>query len=183
MKIGFIVLAGGKSKRMAYPKHELKFHNQRMIDFIVNKVKVMTDYIYISANQTINGYKITHDQRQDIGPIEGIYQCMNYSRCDYYCVITCDNPLIPISVYQSMLENIGEKECIVLKNNGKVEPLVSVFKRDTLNKIKKQIEDENYSVNDLCQSLDTAYYNSDLILINVDTKEDYQKLISEHEKN
>ena len=63
MKIGFIVLAGGKSKRMAYPKHELKFHNQRMIDFIVNKVKVMTDYIYISANQTINGYKITHDQR------------------------------------------------------------------------------------------------------------------------
>lgn len=183
MSIGFIILAGGKSTRMKYPKHELIFNNQRMIDFIVNKAKVMTDKIYISANQTINGYTITHDQHKDIGPIEGIYQCMKYSDCDYYCVISCRHPLIPISIYQAMLKNIKDKECIVLRNNGQVEPLVSIFRKDVLTKIEKQIQERNYSVTDFCDSLDHTYYNSDLVLIGLKTQDDYQKLVKEYKKD
>ena len=103
MTTGFIILAGGKSTRMNYPKHELILNNQRMIDFIVNKAKEVTDKIYISANESINGYQITSDQRDNIGPIEGIYQCMQLSDCDYYCIMPCDKPMLPITIYKAML--------------------------------------------------------------------------------
>lgn len=183
MTTGFIILAGGKSTRMNYPKHELMLNNQRMIDFIVNKAKEITDKIYISANESINGYHITYDQRDNIGPIEGICQCMQLSDCDYYCVMPCDKPMLPISIYKAMLENIKDKECIVLRNSGRVEPLVAVFKRSAIETIKQRINDGHYSMTELCEALTHTYYNTDLTLLNIKTQEDYQLLLNQFEYN
>lgn len=183
MTTGFIILAGGKSTRMNYPKHELMLNNQRMIDFIVNKAKEITDKIYISANESINGYQITYDQRDNIGPIEGIYQCMQLSDCDYYCIMPCDKPMLPIAVYKAMLENIKEKECIVLRNSGKIEPLVAVFKRSAMTAIEQRINDGLYSMTELCEVLPHTYYNTDLTLLNIKTQEDYQLLLNQFEYN
>ncbi|MEG0367855.1 MAG: molybdenum cofactor guanylyltransferase [Coprobacillus sp.] len=183
MTTGFIVLAGGKSTRMNFPKHELMINNQRMIDYIVSKANEITNKVYISANSTINDYKITYDQRQNIGPIEGIYQCMHYSDCDYYCVMPCDKPMIPISVYRSMLENIKEYDCILLRNGGKVEPLVAVFKKSVEKIIKERIENGLYSMTELCEQLSCTYYNTDLTLLNIKTQEDYQLLLNQFEQN
>ena len=85
MKIGGIILSGGKSRRMKSDKSLKKINNIPLIDIIIEKSMKQLDYVFINSNKLENyNFKgMNIDVVKDcikgyLGPLAGILTGMKW---------------------------------------------------------------------------------------------------------
>lgn len=98
MKLGILILVGGKSSRMnGFDKSQLTYQNRSFLDILTLEFDAF-EYKYLSDNQSMkhyhNNYITIKDEYDEIGPMGGIVSAFHQTKCDALFVLACDNPFV-----------------------------------------------------------------------------------------
>ena len=138
---GVIILCGGKSTRMNYPKAMLPFGPELMLQRIVRITNAITPtQVVVSAKeQTLPELPETvlfaTDEQPERGPLEGIAAGLHSlpSHVKSVLVTSCDVPLLPADVVRFLFEKMdAEYDIVVPKEERFFHPLLAVYRTTVL---------------------------------------------------
>lgn len=157
-----IILAGGKSSRMGVNKALVLFQNQRMIDIASAKLARFADTILVSSNEPIpdfDGQRVP-DVIFEIGPLGGLFSCLNVSATEINLVIPCDVPLLPASLYEQLWPLASAFDVVIPRlPDGKLEPLIGFYKKSTLAAMEEMIAANDFKLLHLFNKVNTYYFD------------------------
>lgn len=159
-----IVIAGGKSSRMGTSKALIEYRGKRLIDNAIQILKVNSNTILISSNEIIPNitYPKIADEFKNIGPMGGLFSCLDASKTELNLVISCDAPHVESSLYRQLLENSEGFDAVIPRlPNGKLEPLIACYKKSILPIVLGQINILDYKMVHLLQKLRVNYIDFD----------------------
>jgi molybdopterin-guanine dinucleotide biosynthesis protein A len=148
MRLGSIVLCGGKSTRMGADKASLPFGDETMLARVVRLLSVMSRPIVVvtAAGQARQALPVpcrfATDERPDRGPLEGLAAGLRAigNDADAVYATSCDVPLLVPAVVTALAERLGDhdidKHDIAVPWDGKYHhPLSAVYRIGVLPKI------------------------------------------------
>jgi len=183
-KIAIAILTGGLSTRMGSPKENIELViNGKKATFLQHLCANFEAFPkrYISENKNQNydleGYISIKDEYEEIGPLGGIYSVLKNSNAEAVLFVACDMPLFSYEVAMKLLEKYDGEDALVSMVNGIRQPLASIYTKACIPHIERQINDGNYKLGVLINSVNTKYvdmseYND--YYINVNTKEVFE---------
>ena len=175
----FLILAGGKSRRMGVNKADLLYRGETFLNRLIKKAA------NIGFEEILVSGKHIADVIPDRGPLGGIYSGLLAASKPLCFVTSVDLPLISESTIKNLIEqHLASRRhpITVLKNNGQIEPLIGVFDRSLCEQIKNMIEINPVSVFRLLDAAGFSCYDhkdSKNEIRSVNTKEDYKWLIEQ----
>jgi len=189
IKLSAAVLAGGKGSRMhGNNKAFLRYGNQSFIENILEQFEGI-EQVMISVNDTQAyeklEFSLVKDKFSDIGPMGGLYSCLEVCRNDYLFVCAVDMPLLDGQIVHYMSEFISsDYDCYVIKTGKKVHPLCAIYHKRVFGVVSELITSGNYKMMNLLKHLKVKYvpleYScfDESVVSNINDKLDYAKIRS-----
>lgn len=190
-EIGVLILAGGKSERMLFPKPFLLYEGKTFLRKIIDEYRSAgINNIFLVLNKDfcsgrwekyVNQIKpfvtIVQNADPELGRTHslkiGIEKMLSFNFC---FIQNIDNPTISEKLIGDMIQFRSNKDYVSPVYNGKSGHPVLVSKKivQHLNRLR----DENFNLRNILAgySRQTVEVNSSDILANVNTVEDYKRL-------
>lgn len=178
----WIILAGGKSRRMGQAKHLLPWKSGTLLDAAAAKAGAMdAKQILVSSSASLPPYHCCKDVYPNIGPLGGIHTCLREAEREMCMVIPVDVPLFPESLVPEMAEYAASRgfDYLPLTWNGTLEPIAAIVRRSALNPIEQMIRQGDYQVRRLSLYTHSGVFSragDPLLLQNCNTPEQYANL-------
>ena len=172
----FILLCGGRSRRMGQDKGSMSLNGKPMIIHVLETLAAVADEIIVvlrNKDQVDRYNKIFHqlqsdktsihivtDILKDKGPLEGIFTGLNNISSDKAMVIPCDSPFISENFLNKMFlySNESNFDAFVPKwPDDNLEPLHSIYKKDIKSEILKLLKEDIRDVKSLLMELNVKY--------------------------
>ena len=139
-----VVLAGGQSKRMGFNKAEVEMHGESMLMRMIDKLKAITPTILVSSG-TISYPNILLPQIPDqypyCGPLGGIYSVLKASNTSLNLVVSCDIPLVSISLLEHIVAKAKKNNALItlpVDHDGQLQMMCAVYHKDILPILQQQ---------------------------------------------
>ena len=124
--ISLVILAGGAGQRMyGQDKGLIEIGEKKLINHVVEKARLQTEKIVISANRHLEqyeslGYPVIKDDQEDFqGPLAGILAAIKVVKTDYLLTLPCDAPIVASNYHQKMLDTFNESKAdLVVASDG-----------------------------------------------------------------
>ena len=175
-----ILLAGGYSSRMGANKAELPFGGLRMIDWQVQRLRLLgiDDILIAGYEGAVEGGRFVPDIVPHRGPLSGIHAGLSAAEREACLVLSVDAPLVPFSVLFTLMER-HRTGITVLEHGGQLEPLIGVYDRSLAPLCGELLAGERSSVKRLfdaagCTALPCGAEPH--LLANCNTPEEYRSL-------
>ena len=196
-----VVLAGGKSSRLNFDKQTISINGVLMPVYIANCLSQEFEKVIIGSNKpelySKNcPYEIITDNYNGLGPKAGILAGLENSTSDFVYFTGCDMPYVNIPFIRHMRKLLIESEesisVVLAVSNGYFEPLNAFYSQDLKSPIRDQLNQNRNKLSDLYQETNTICIGDEtlaefdpynLMFVNLNTPEDYKKLISWNYKN
>ena len=149
MRIGAIVLAGGRSRRMGQAKESLPMGDSTML---CRAVETFADWAYPvvvvarDPKQELPPLPIEidtiFDGTPDQGPLVGILAGMRFvqGQCDAVFVTGCDVPFPDGKVIDWLAEQLGEHDVVMAKTDEKLQPLGALYRMSLLSTVEELVQ-------------------------------------------
>lgn len=136
MKIGGVILCGGKSSRMGHPKAMLPFGPELMLQRVVRLLSEVVSPIAVVAapGQDLPELPadiiLARDQREGRGPLEGLLAGLTplVGRVDAAYATSCDVPLLETAFVRQMIARLGKHDIAVPVEEKFQHPLAAVYR-------------------------------------------------------
>jgi len=168
-----IILCGGRSRRMGKDKGSLVLNGKPMLIHVLDIIKGIVDEIVLVLRdqEQIDKYKpilkdidipikIVTDETKDQGPLVGILTGLSYINSEYGQILPCDSPFISKLFVLKMYEIAESKKfdaVVPIWDDGHIEPLHSIYKKDVADIGKNLVKKERYNVKSLIDNLNVKY--------------------------
>lgn len=183
-KISAAVLAGGKSSRMKTNKVWLSCGEE---SFLAHGLRVCGcfDDVLVSVNDRAKfpelDCRMVEDARQGFGPLEGIRGVLDAAKHEYVVCVAVDMPFLESGLLQALADQItGEEDAVVLLNQGKPQPMCSIYRKTVLPVIQEMMDTDVHKLRAMfdrirctCVELADLGYEEQAIM-NVNTPEEYE---------
>jgi molybdopterin-guanine dinucleotide biosynthesis protein A len=150
MIVGGIILCGGKSTRMGYPKALLPFGNETMLQRMLRLLSGVVAPLVVVAAQgqelpdlcAATDVILVRDEQPERGPLEGLRAGLKAMRghTDAAYVTSCDAPLLTPAFVRRMIDELGEAQVAVPVEvaDGRTfhHPLAAVYRCDVLPQVE-----------------------------------------------
>jgi molybdopterin-guanine dinucleotide biosynthesis protein A len=131
-----VVLAGGRSQRMGYPKALLPFGHETMLQRVVRKLHQVARPIVVvlAPQQPIPELpaevSFARDEQEGQGPLCGLWAGLSalVGRADVAFVTGCDVPLLVPQVAVELARRLGQADIVVPVEGERVHPLSAVYR-------------------------------------------------------
>lgn len=186
MRIGALILAGGRSRRMGTDKACLSFEGQSFIMRIAEELKIF-DEIILSVNDSRPygdcGLTIVKDIYPDCGPLGGLHAALCSCKSEALFCIPCDVPLFKLSLAEYVcsmaMENVDA--VVPVSKDGHMHPLCAVYKKTAAAVFERQLMLKKCKIIDAYEFMNVRYIPletdcAEKYLFNVNTPEDYALL-------
>jgi molybdopterin-guanine dinucleotide biosynthesis protein A len=178
-----IILAGGKSSRMGSDKGLIPLNGKPMIEHVIDNLKKLNIPIIIISNNSEYsqfGLPVYEDEFKDKGPVAGIYTGLLHSKTDTNIVLSCDVPFASTELLKHLLENSQDSAVTLPKLNGKIHPLIGIYKTNTLPTFKEHLKNDQRKLIKVCNRLNSrildlssnSEFNDETLFKNMNTEED-----------
>lgn len=149
MRVGGIILCGGKSERMGYPKALLPFGDEVMLQRVVRLLSEVVSPLVVvaAADQSLppcpGVAAVVRDERPERGPLEGLCAGLKAMLpfADAAYVTSVDVPLLAPAFVRQMIGELGAAAIAVPfePRDGKTmfHPLAGVYRTSVLPEIEK----------------------------------------------
>ena len=139
LRVGGIVLCGGRSQRMGKPKAWLTVGSEYLLQRVVRIASGVVDPVVVAGHrgQDIpplnDGIAVVHDLKENCGPLAGIaagFEALA-NHCEAAFVASCDHPLVKPEFIRRLVELLGDSPGILPLHDGQSYPLLAVYRLDT----------------------------------------------------
>ncbi len=155
------VLAGGFSSRMGQDKSIMLFRGKPLILHGIEALLPLCEKVIISSNSSVyefTGCEVWPDELPVHAPVNGLYSCLKRSATDWNIFLTCDMPLTGSRLFSYLLEKCADTDAVIpVHGKGLVEPLCGVYNRSALIRLETQLQEEQFSIMKLLQSIRCTY--------------------------
>lgn len=154
------VFAGGKSRRMGTDKALLTIEKQPILLRMIKLIEPFCENVAISgqnADYSTFNIEMISDVYSGIGPISGIYSCLNQTANDWNLLISVDVPFVNREMIQYLLSNRDKSDAIIPKHASGVEPLVGLYHKSIFPVVEEMILKGDYKLMNLLAKLNTKY--------------------------
>lgn len=152
LNLGVIILAGGLSSRMGYPKALLPWTNgeslishalRNALDHDAKDVlisigddealgqAIQANIIDTLSNEEKNKVSIVRDSVERCGPLGGLYSTLSVGKSHAYAVLAVDMPFMDFNLYYDWLyrvEGDGWSVIVPVGESGRYEPMAGIYK-------------------------------------------------------
>ena len=152
LNLGVIILAGGLSSRMRYPKALLPWVNgeslishalRNALDHDAKDVlisigddealgqAIQANIIDTLSNEEKNKVSIVRDSVERCGPLGGLYSTLSVGKSHAYAVLAVDMPFMDFNLYYDWLyqvEGDGWSVIVPVGESGRYEPMAGIYK-------------------------------------------------------
>lgn len=186
---GVVVLTGGKSSRMGYPKETLLFQGKSFLEHVCEEMSFFTEK-YISVNQeqqeipSFDGYQLVVDEIAAAGPMGGIYSALGKCRSDGLLAIPCDMPFFTEREAKKLLSHIGEEDITIYRSPGGLQPLAAVYQKSCLPVMKRCLEEKQYKLGNIRPLLciREVWCPEEKYFCNINTVKEYETFCKENNR-
>jgi molybdenum cofactor guanylyltransferase len=192
-----IILAGGASSRMPGDKAFMVLSARRVMDIQLGVLEEVFEEILIVGNrERMERLKVYGSERVRVveepvkgkGPLGGIASGLELSRTDENFILACDMPFIKVGAVRHVLERLRGYQVSLPRTPGGLEPLHAAYRRDCLDAIRRQLEENNLKVSDFFSQVSVNYvpweelarYDpTGRLLFNINSPEDMRRAAGE----
>lgn len=193
VKITGILLAGGMSRRMGREKGILKIGARYLYQYPLRILETLCDEILISTcnNFTLPmPYPIVCDEVADVGPMGGIYTCLNRSSNNLNIVLSYDMPMVNKGLLEHLIQENQVHESqpydivIPALQENKPEPLCGIYRQIVAGVFRDMIGKKVYAVHKVLPLVNSRtvliddrmpFYHPDIFL-NINQESDLKRL-------
>jgi molybdopterin-guanine dinucleotide biosynthesis protein A len=193
LRIGAIILCGGRSSRMGTPKAALRFGDETLLQRVVRIVRegIAGPIVVVAApEQSLPplppDVSTTIDALEGNGPMQGLHAGLQFlaEHCDAAFVAGCDHPLLRPEFVRRMCERLENGDAAVPLLAGRFHPLTACYRvQPTLSHVAKLLEANRLRVTDLFALINTRLIDETSLrevdpalnsVRNVNTPEEYR---------
>jgi molybdopterin-guanine dinucleotide biosynthesis protein A len=199
MHVGGIVLCGGRSSRMGRPKAWLPFGGETMLGRVVRVLgEVVAPIAVVAApEQEVPplpaGVEIVRDDVEGRGPLQGLAGGLRalQGRCEAAYLSSCDVPFLRPAFVRRLIELVGENAVCVPRVGEYHHPLAAVYRMDALDAVARLLAADRLRPVFLFEAVPTRVVEAAELadvdptfqtLRNLNTPEDYEAALQEHER-
>jgi molybdopterin-guanine dinucleotide biosynthesis protein A len=200
MRIGSLILAGGRSVRMGQPKELLPFDGQPLLTRIAGTLAAATKPVVVVArggDQRLpplpDGVHVVADEQPDGGPLWGLCTGLRFVRSrgllvdeDAVFVTGCDAPFVRGTFAAWLAAQMGDAMAVVPEVGGELQPLCACYRVGVLPAVEDLLAHDGRSPRALATAVPTRilaeaeFAASDAGLLsveNVNTPDEYQRAL------
>ena len=190
-RLGAIVLAGGRSRRMGAPKALLDWHGGTLVRRVTGILQRIADpvvVVHADGQQLppLVGVESAVDRAPDRGPLEGIAAGLRTvaGRCPAVFVSGTDLPLLHPDLVLALAARRGEHDAAVPVADGHVHHLCAVYGCDLLPVVEQQLAGDRLRVGLLLEGIDVLRLDATALphpesLRNLNTNDAYRQALAE----
>jgi molybdopterin-guanine dinucleotide biosynthesis protein A len=187
-----IVLAGGKSSRLGRDKKNLKLWDGRtLLEVAIQKASQLSEDVILSINEVNpsipSNVVLVKDNMSGQGPLAGIFDSLQKTHMDSALVFPVDVPFLPIKFLQYLAAQSNNYDLTLPEAGSYEQPLIGVYSKNILPKIKDLLTMENFSVKSLLYDPSivvnripvrdlSVFGDPNVMFLNINTEEDLAKL-------
>jgi molybdopterin-guanine dinucleotide biosynthesis protein A len=179
MKIGAVILRGGRSSRMGSDKAGLRLGGRTFLELIKGELSDF-DELLISVAEGEGDAGTVSDIYKKCGPMGVIYSALRAAKSDALLVVPCDLPLFGRSLARELAANMDEDtDALICVTDDKIHPICGIYSKSCLETMKYCLESGQLRMRLLLERLRTRQlYVSDMayMLKNINTPEDFKAL-------
>ena len=142
MRLGAVILAGGRSVRMGRPKEWLPLGDEPLLVRTCHVVAGCADPVLVVARNQAQqlpklppGVELLTDERLDAGPLAGLVQGMRHLAerhgfCaeDAVLMTACDQPFLTTAFLAGLAGHLGGHSLVMPRRDGRLQPLAAVYR-------------------------------------------------------
>lgn len=191
MRVGGIVLCGGRSTRMGQPKAWLPFGGEFLLQRIVRIVRVVVDPVIVVAapGQDVpplpSEVEVARDTIEGKGPLGGLAAGLAAleGKADAAYLSSCDVPFLKAEFVRRAISLLGNAAACVPEVDGVRHPLAAVYRVSILPHIRELLGSDRLRLQGLMDHLPTRIIQEQefadvdpefVSLRNVNTLADYE---------
>ena len=187
MKIGCVILAGGKSSRMGTDKALLALKDKNFITKLCEELDDFQEKFIARGSQSELkdiAWKCIPDIYIERGPLGGIHTALLQCQSDALFCVSCDMPLLKSSLAKKLcryFESKGKADVVIaVTEDGRKHPLCGIYRKSAVSVLEEQLLDGNYRVMEALNKLKVEYFylsfEESVQLKNINTPEEYQTI-------
>lgn len=183
-QIGFLLLCGGRSRRMGTTKALLEIDGERLLDRVARAGEGFAQRI-LSANDpdipVPPGFRRCADVYPGCGPMAGIHAALVHSDCDAMVVAPCDAPYYCRELAQYLAEAYDPHwDAVVLRDqSGEIQPLCGLYTRSAVPLLESHLQQGKLRLKPMlelmatrCMELPPALHER--VFLNLNTPQDLE---------
>jgi molybdenum cofactor guanylyltransferase len=189
-----VVLAGGESRRFGSPKAFAERDGHYFFQYSVNALRPFVQDIYIVSHpslvsrfQQLTDEKVIVDEEvyRGQGPLAGIYTVMKRTDEEWIFVLPCDMPYMNARTVANMVQYVDDQfDIIVPAHFGRIQPLVGLYHRRTIDQIEKLLNDKNNRMMSILERCRVRYVNEqdfiedEIVFCNINIPLEYDNFLT-----
>ncbi len=160
-----IILAGGRSSRMGRPKALLPFDGEPLIVHQVRRLAPMFGELIVvaAADHDLPDLPVTvvRDEVAYRGPVSGLMYGLRAAAGAFAFVTSCDSVFLREAIVAHLLSLTDAVDAVVPRWEGRMQPLLAVYRRSILAQIETQIAADELRLTALLDKLRTRVVNEE----------------------
>ena len=142
MRLGALILAGGRSRRMGRPKESLPIANTTMLDWQCQTLLSCTNPVVTVGRDPGQALPkipaevdVTVDELPGEGPLAAIVAGLKHLRDhhgfgerDAAMTVGCDQPFLTADTVRWLSERLGDADVLMPQANNKLQPLTAIYR-------------------------------------------------------
>ncbi len=149
------IIAGGKSRRFGAPKTEAFLARKTLLEHAVDIARRISETVDIIGRMDYKprgAHAVHPDLVSGCGPVCGIFTALYYCEKPWLAVLPVDMPLLNPAVYRFLYPLAKNNRPVVARSHKGMEPLVSIWPKNTLAAFEQAIESGAYRLHKLIES-------------------------------
>ncbi len=182
-----VVLAGGRSRRLAVDKALLRFGGVPLLQIVADRVAEVCDEVVVAVDQPdrYQGMglpaRLVADLAPGLGPLSGLQSGLRACGTDHVLVVACDLPFLNVKLLRHMADQPRSYQALVPWFDERWHPLHSIYARSCLQAVDSMVARGGGSMRDLLSRLDVRRLGGEelrrldrdgLSLLNLNRRED-----------
>ncbi len=180
------ILSGGESSRMGSNKALVRIENERFIDRLTKELDGFHETVISAAKRGSYeelGYRVIYDEREKIGPIEGIRRVLTEAETEYVFVCAVDMPFVTKELVRYLAGYLSsDHDCYVIADEDHIQPLCAIYSKACLPVIEELIAEGNYRLREILKRMRTKYVSLEYtrfdkkVVRNINTRQELREV-------
>ncbi len=142
---------------MGEDKFAVNFRGKQLLDHVLDLCdEISASQIIVVGNvdQQLTGkFQFVQDEMNDVGPLGGIMTGLQNASNELNVVLPCDTPFVNAKLLQSMLSKESGQKLVIPSVNGKIHPVVGIYKRELIKDLRQFLTDGNRKMMNFIRSV------------------------------